>query len=101
MSKRERRATERQIRRVLERLGSREYWLLKRMGSTSRPELLHEIRVSKRDRRLYCTCESWRYSKEPKKTCKHVRVLAGERGFEPVGRVYIAWRVLARWLGVR
>ena len=100
-SKRQRRATEEQIRRVIERLGSRRYLMLRRMVSASRPGRTHEVRVSTKDRRLYCTCESWQYSAEPEKVCKHVRELDPEYKFQPVGRVYVAWRLLARWLKLR
>jgi hypothetical protein len=50
--------------------------VLERVPSGSRPGHSHEVRIGK-DHVLYCTCESWKFSrpggKFAPKDCKHVR----------------------------
>ena len=40
--------------------------------SSSNPTKTYQIRLG-HDRRVYCTCPSWKFSKGDHKTCKHLR----------------------------
>lgn len=46
--------------------------VLKKYPSKSKKGVFYEIRVGK-DGRVYCTCPVWKFKKEGRRTCKHLR----------------------------
>jgi hypothetical protein len=46
--------------------------VLQTVSSSSKPDVKYEIRQSRTDGKIYCTCPAWRFSKGEEKTCKHL-----------------------------
>ena len=46
-------------------------------SSKSSPGKVYELRLSRRDGTVYCTCPGWIFSKTSPKMCKHLRTYLG------------------------
>jgi len=50
--------------------------------SNSNPEVWYEIRLSRRDNTVYCTCPGWRFSRGSTKSCTHLFRFVKEVGVQ-------------------
>tara|TARA_R110002020_G_scaffold387486_1_gene598148 strand:- start:169 stop:378 length:210 start_codon:yes stop_codon:yes gene_type:complete len=55
-------------------LNKTELIVLATTPSHSNPDKHYEIRLGRKDNRVYCTCPAWKFSKAGNKDCKHLKI---------------------------